>query len=111
MTIEENRKKWIAALRSGEYDQGRAYLCKDGKYCCLGVAAHTLGIKVTKEFDGIVWFDESEATAPKSLQEMLGLWGDNGLSSDGMYSLTELNDNGTPFYRIADKLEAGLYWK
>lgn len=31
---------WIAALRSGEYKQGRAALATaDGKYCCLGVLA------------------------------------------------------------------------
>jgi hypothetical protein len=31
------RTKWVAALRSGDYKQGRGELCKDGKYCCLGV--------------------------------------------------------------------------
>jgi hypothetical protein len=35
---KQNLTEWIAALRSGKYKQGRNALCKDGKYCCLGVA-------------------------------------------------------------------------
>lgn len=30
-------KKWVQALRSGEYEQGKQYLCDGTKYCCLGV--------------------------------------------------------------------------
>ena len=35
-----NRKKWVAALRSGKYKQGKGQLYDnlDEKYCCLGVA-------------------------------------------------------------------------
>ncbi len=29
--------KWINALRSGDYVQGRCYLQYSGEYCCLGV--------------------------------------------------------------------------
>ena len=36
--MNENAKKWVAALRSGEYKQGKDCLEKDGKNCCLGVA-------------------------------------------------------------------------
>lgn len=39
----EIKKLWVAALRSGEYNQGAAQLCYndgDGKrHCCLGVLA------------------------------------------------------------------------
>ena len=37
MTKQEVRKKWVEALRSGEYKQGRGALNKDNKFCCLGV--------------------------------------------------------------------------
>ena len=37
------KKKWVAALRSGEYEQGQGYLQKDGKFCCLGVLCHVCG--------------------------------------------------------------------
>lgn len=29
--------KWLTALRSGEFTQGKNYLHHKGKYCCLGV--------------------------------------------------------------------------
>ena len=34
---QEYKTKWLEALRSGEYKQGMAYLCRDNKFCCLGV--------------------------------------------------------------------------
>jgi hypothetical protein len=35
---KELKQKWIDALRSGEYQQGKKRLCtEDGRYCCLGV--------------------------------------------------------------------------
>lgn len=37
------KKKWVKALRSGEYEQGRGHLCRDGKYCCLGVLCVVAG--------------------------------------------------------------------
>lgn len=33
---------WIAALRSGQYKQGRFRLERDGRFCCLGVLCHVL---------------------------------------------------------------------
>jgi hypothetical protein len=36
--LNENAKKWVAALRSAHFKQGRNGLCIDDKYCCLGVA-------------------------------------------------------------------------
>lgn len=35
----ELKAMWIAALRSGEFDQGRGKLRNDNGYCCLGVLA------------------------------------------------------------------------
>lgn len=43
----KNIKNWIAALRSGDYEQGQGQLCilpdsedDTPQYCCLGVACH-----------------------------------------------------------------------
>lgn len=48
----EFKKKWIAALRSGDYKQGHKMLkSKDDKYCCLGVACEIIGIKI-KDSEG-----------------------------------------------------------
>jgi hypothetical protein len=40
-------EKWIDALRSGNYQQGKTYL-KDGQggFCCLGVLCDSIGEKV-----------------------------------------------------------------
>lgn len=59
----ELKAKWIAALRSGEYVQGRGSLMRsygphgdlsDGdqhmKYCCLGVLASCVGVKKEEMF-------------------------------------------------------------
>lgn len=34
---QEVKEKWITALESGEFKQGKEYMCKEGSYCCLGV--------------------------------------------------------------------------
>ncbi len=31
------KDRWVKALMSGKYAQGKGALCRDGKYCCLGV--------------------------------------------------------------------------
>jgi len=47
----EFKKRWVEALRSGEYSQGESYLMSpiiNGKdlYCCLGVACDIQGIEL-----------------------------------------------------------------
>lgn len=37
--------EWIAALRSGKYEQGQNALCADGRFCCLGVLAEEAGVR------------------------------------------------------------------
>jgi hypothetical protein len=57
----EFKAKWIAALESGEYEQGRNSLkTSDGRYCCLGVACVVAGASFSFRFssDG---FDYQEA--------------------------------------------------
>lgn len=45
MELGPNQKKWVAALRSGEYKQSRdGCLEWQGKFCCLGVGAKISGI-------------------------------------------------------------------
>lgn len=33
------KQRWLKALRSGDYEQGKNHLCYNDKYCCLGVLA------------------------------------------------------------------------
>jgi hypothetical protein len=46
----ENREQWLAALRSGDYQQCKSYLYVPGVgMCCLGVAAHVSGLEPGQE--------------------------------------------------------------
>lgn len=42
MNVEENRAKFLAALRSGKYQQGRERLHPGARFCCLGVACDVI---------------------------------------------------------------------
>jgi|TARA_R110000765_G_scaffold340353_1_gene430437 hypothetical protein len=69
--MNSNAQKWVAALRSGEYDQGTDGLQTEGGYCCLGVACD-LYMKETGNGEWLppaLWesgdSDEPEANADK----------------------------------------------
>lgn len=53
-------KRWIAALRSGKYEQGKGGLFRDGKYCCLGVLCD-----ISKKEFGLEKREEGFASARK----------------------------------------------
>jgi hypothetical protein len=61
---KEIKEKWIAALESGDYEQGTVTLrTVDGRYCCLGVLcelAIEAGVKVEKSTDvvGRTWYND-----------------------------------------------------
>jgi hypothetical protein len=55
----EFKAKWVPALRSGKYKQGRGSLVCDEKYCCLGVAGVVSGLKA-EDMDGFVDFNGDE---------------------------------------------------
>lgn len=46
----ELKAKWVAALRSGEYKQGREVLRNGDQFCCLGVLCDIIGLEV---LDGV----------------------------------------------------------
>lgn len=125
-TAEEtagNRAKWVAALRSGEFRQGRDELRNDdGEYCCLGVATQ-LGInegtvRVEDEYgqpcpapadwSGYEFWDEE---LPAAVVEWLGLASSMGslVSAVGTHNhLIALNDDAHwDFNQIADLIESG----
>ena len=99
--LNENAKKWVAALRSGEYQQCKDQLTDGRGYCCLGVGAAISPGPRSK------W--ENEVALPKPVQQWLGL-----RSSEGDYEsgadyrrLSNLNDyGGKTFAQIADLIES-----
>ena len=60
MTDKEFYKKWVEALRSGEYKQTTKYLyCEDkDAYCALGVGCMIAGVKDPSFLDG--WFSPEQ---------------------------------------------------
>lgn len=102
----ENRAKWVADLRSGEYRQGVGQLSHENGFCCLGVAC-SLAVR-----EGVIEsYDPENATPPGEVIDWLGLSTDTGeLTSgvDGWDELIDLNDHAKwPFPRIADLIESG----
>jgi hypothetical protein len=91
--------KWIAALRSGEYVQGKGYLNRKEKYCCLGVAVDILDPNGWKGSFDVKCYEKEEACLTKQTLQKIGL------SFELQAKLVKMNDNGHDFKSIADFLE------
>ena len=106
--ITENRKKWLDALRSGEYRQGTTRLKTKytDQFCCLGVLCD-LYIKENEQ--NIRWEDDHilvdgedytyTCYPPLVVEEWVGLKGYLG------NSVANKNDGGMSFEEIAKVLE------
>jgi hypothetical protein len=109
-----NRKKWIKALRSGKYKQGKGYLHikgeKQDSFCCLGVACDlalkagvelkTQQVTATNKDDEVqvMMYDHEQGELPEEVQKWLGLATVCGTFStkNGFKYLTSLNDGDDP---------------
>jgi hypothetical protein len=125
----EVKAQWVAALRSGEYEQGRDALTLEGKYCCLGVLcdlAVKSGQDVRVKMETLanqIRYDGETDIAPASVVNWAGLdsgnpavrmtareafpekYGSDPGAGDFQLSLAELNDGGKTFSEIADIIE------
>lgn len=110
--MRESVQKWIAALRSGDYQQGTGALCTvDGeqeRYCCLGVACDLYSQEHpelrTSTQDGQRKFGRNTMWLPEEVREWLGL--QYGAGEFGMTSLSDMNDTGSTFDHIAKTIES-----
>lgn len=106
--LTENQELWLQDLESGKFEQGTEQLCKDGAYCCLGVACVRFATKTEEEF-GAIAFDGSALFAPDSVVKALGLKSIAGDIIDSpwkMKSLSSANDLGKTFLEIAAFIRA-----
>jgi len=101
-----NKALWIDALRSGEYEQGKYYLCsKTKKYCCLGVLVKVFEEQNKLKFDSVLedgcyTFGFCRTTPPQIVIDWIGL------TKKQVGLLTSLNDHTTcNFNYIANILE------
>lgn len=113
----EWKRKWVEALRSGDYAQGRSFLKMGDEYCCLGVLCDLMSkdgglVKCeppdTGIVDSCVWrFDGQHDYLPPTAQEIAGLESHNP-RVNGEY-LALLNDEGgLSFAEISDLIEKHL---
>ena len=105
--MNDNARKWIEALRSGEYKQGHNALRTGSGYCCLGVACE---VYRREHLNGPHWFchyfDHRDDELPKRVQHWLGLSSPRGEHPKGP-SLITLNDRRRlSFSEIADYIES-----
>lgn len=114
---QEIKKEWVAALRSGEYKQGRGYLCDYGLYCCLGVLCDIVHKKGGVEKHGvsdIIEYGESceSGVLPSEVIAFCDIsMADPCVSYDSDIKNTGLafiNDQGANFNEIADIIEEQL---
>lgn len=107
----EIKQKWVAALRSGEYQQGKHRLHSiGGKFCCQGVLtdlrvkAEGLAWGRERALDGrrICWSDDTVAWAGISDPDV-------EVEINGTVApLWEHNDTGRTFAEIANAIEEQL---
>jgi hypothetical protein len=115
----EVKARWVAALRSGEYQQTRGRLYRDGAMCCLGVLcdihAKEHGLKWEPEGSRVTYL-ESTGLPPLPVLEWAGLGFDENpklVIADHCMPVAEHNDGGSgvkprTFAEIADAIEAQL---
>ena len=117
--------RWTARLREHPELQGKGYLRKGDKRCCLGVlcdlAAEDGVITAEQDPSGVWHYDGASGLLPPSVQQWAGLSGRSPvfdpagyavtLNEDGQqgyYSLANANDGGTTFATIADIIDEQL---
>lgn len=110
---QDIKKKWVDALRSGNYKQGKLKLRnRDDEFCCLGVLCDLAAKEgIVKELAecGVFYYDGDSLIPPPSVVEWAGgdlefLDIDIAAGIEGHY--VELNDqDGLTFDQIADLIE------
>lgn len=103
-------QKWVEALRSGRFAQGRCALNTGNRFCCLGVACELFvpESQKLKTVDGVGYINRF-GKLPDPLVQALGLRTNGGAFESqrfGRTSLVNLNDGGRTFAEIADIIES-----
>jgi hypothetical protein len=106
----EWKKKWVAGLRSDNYEQGQKYLRVDDKFCCLGVLCDLVDPSrwVSPSHTVIYFYDGSMLGLPKLVQDVAGVDECGTVDMGPIHSLAEMNDIGFSFGQIADVIEQEL---
>jgi hypothetical protein len=116
---KEIKARWLAALRSGEYEQGQGQLVsEEGHYCCLGVLcdlhSKDMGIAWKGGYNGAkAYYMGEDALLPTAVQEWAGLPDNTGANmridgTEAAREITALNDDGYTFTQLSELIEEQL---
>jgi hypothetical protein len=106
--------RWLKALRSGQYKQGKEWLHHKNekgqdRYCCLGVlcdlAVKARVISAPVLTDDAFVYGKEDTHLPPKVREWAGIKTPNGDLAFGD-SLAEMNDDGKKFTTIAKLIES-----
>lgn len=107
------KAEWTAALRSGEYKQGRLSLkneyLTEATHCCLGVLTDLAAKAGVVQWGRQAW--PADARLCAEVREWAGLDSANPILSDDFLvtnSASNLNDEGSTFIEIADRIDQWL---
>lgn len=93
--------KWVEALRSGKYRQGKGRLKNNDSYCCLGVACEISGA-TERQINHYAYIPKrSTVNVPTLLKSGCGV---KGL----ICTISTMNDSGNTFLEIADWIEQNI---
>ena len=117
--MNDNAKKWVAALRCGKYQQTTGYLARKAleeeaySYCCLGVACEVyinegnmiaVYERIQENQNAYKQYGGSVGDLPREVADWLGLQATSGEWANG--DLAFCNDTkGLRFTQIADIIE------
>lgn len=93
------KAKWIKALLSGRYEQGKGSLVRDGRYCCLGVLCKVAGYKFKKKGGYKYGLNMMTSDLPPQVAH------DSLLLGERCLHLAKLNDDGEDFKAIAKVIQ------
>jgi hypothetical protein len=118
---QEWADKWVAALLSGNFPQGKGRLrTEKGGFCVLGVLCFLAGEvpvpgRDTKDLGKVYHYgpDADDVCLPRTVMKLTGMHSSRGYLEDrevGVLSLAALNDGGMPFQGLAHfiKTNAGV---
>jgi hypothetical protein len=108
----EVKRKWVDALRSGDYEQGMNRLRRGNRYCCLGVLC---SVAIPGEWrrdhsrtegDDVFIFRTPDGDVEYSISDNSGILTGIGLTEPQEADLITMNDKqDADFNKIADYIE------
>lgn len=104
----EFKAQWLAALRSGEFKQGKHALCRitpeGDEYCCLGVAHELIHGPEAWGAPSLL-LNGCHSEKRRSVHGNSGWFTPPGLGEGAKNALAGMNDSGATFDEIADYIE------